>query len=98
MLDDQAPDVLTGAAADDDLALVARDVRALRVQDVAEAPDVRARDLHAAVAVAAGHDLAQRALGDRLPAVDDDDIVRGLADLGEHVAGDEHRAALARQL
>ena len=37
---------------------------------------------------------AQRRLRDRAAAVDDDDVVGGLRDLGQHVAGDEHRAAL----
>ena len=38
--------------------------------------------------------LADGALGDEPAAADDHDVVDGLRDLGEHVAGDQHRAAL----
>ena len=42
-----------------------------------------------------GGERGHRALPDDPPAVDDDDVVDGLLDLGEHVAGDEDRAPLA---
>ena len=41
--------------------------------------------------------LGDGPLLDEPAAVDDDDVVDGLLDLGEHVAGDEHRAALGGQ-
>ena len=44
-----------------------------------------------------GHDLLQRRLRDAAALGDHDDVVGGLRDLGQHVAGDEHRAALGRR-
>src|SRR3954452_7103256 len=67
--------------------------RAVGAPGFGEPPGVWAGDAHAAAA-AGGHELVERRLADRAAAVDDDDVVGGLGDLGEHVAGDEHGAAL----
>ena len=68
------------------------DLGAAGAQGGAEPRDVRAGDAHPAAG--AGGELGQRGLGDRAPARDHDDLVGGLGDLGQHVAGDEHGAAL----
>src|SRR3954466_6033788 len=94
MLGDEAADLLAAAVADEDLVFAAAELRPFGIEDVAQLPDVRTGDLHPAAAGAAGHDLLQRALRDRLAAGDHHDVVGRLADLGEHVAGDEDRAAL----
>ena len=60
-------------------------------EQLVQAGHVRPADPHPAAA--AGHDLRQRRLRDRAAAVDDHDVVGGLRDLGQHVAGDEDRAA-----
>ena len=44
-----------------------------------------------------GHDLCHRRLRDAAALGDHDHVVGGLAHLGQHVAGDEHRAALPGQ-
>jgi hypothetical protein len=45
-----------------------------------------------------GGEGGQSGLGDQPPTGDDHDLVDGLGDLGEDVAGDEHGAALVGQL
>jgi hypothetical protein len=91
---DQVADLRAAAVAHEEraVAAVSGHGRAVGAQQFGEPPGVWARDAHPAAA--GGHQLVERRLPDRAAAVDDDDLVGGLGDLGEHVAGDEHGAAL----
>ena len=93
MLGHEHADVLAAAVVDDDRA-VARGVdrRARAAQQLREPARVGAGHPHAARA--RGQELLQRRLRDRAPARDHHDLVGGLRHLRQHVAGDEHGAAL----
>ena len=63
-------------------------------QHLGEPDRLRAADEHGAGAVGAGAQLLHRALADQPAGADDDHPVDGLLDLGQQVAGDQHRAPL----
>ena len=77
------------------VALIAGAQAAADSFDRGSTPGVRPGHAHAAGA--AGEQLADRRLLDRAAAVDHDDLVDGLGDLGQHVARHQDRAALGRQ-
>ena len=65
---------------------------AVRAEGVAQRVGLRCPHPHTRSGLVS--QIAQRGLGDQSSAGDDDDVVDGLGDLGQEVAGHEHRASL----